>query len=83
MNMDNIAGTAAAGVLVFLGVVVAPHAPAWGAAATVLATLAAIGVAGAGVLLAGLGLPPERSARHLESEAAWDHALAELLEDAA
>ena len=78
MNTENIAGTAATGVLVFLGVVVAPQASAWGAAATLGVTLAAIAVAAlTTVLLVRCG-PAPRPARQFEYDAAWDHALAEL-----
>jgi len=83
MNVENIAGTAATGVLVFLGVVVAPQASAWGATLTVAVTLAAVVVAAAATCLLVRCGPAPRPARQLEYDAAWDHALAELGHDVA
>lgn len=83
MNVDTIAGGAATGVLVFLGAVVAPHAAAWGAMTSLLATLAAIAVAAIGTVLLARHAPAADSARQLAYDAAWDHALVDLVQDVA
>lgn len=79
MNMENIAGAAATGVLVFLGVVVAPRMSDWDATTSSVAALAAVIVAAAGAALLVRLLPADVSARQFEVDAAWDQALADLM----
>ena len=83
MNVENIAGGAATGVLVFLGAVVAPQAAAWGAMASILATLGAIALAAVVTVLLAHHAPAVRSPRQLAYDAAWDHALVDLGQDVA
>lgn len=77
MNVENIAGTAATGLLVFLGVVVAPQLSAWDAMTTSVVTLGAA-VVTAAVAAVLTRVAPAAPARQFEYDAAWDHALAEL-----
>lgn len=78
MNMENIAGTAATGLLVFLGVVVAPQLPSWDATTSLAVATAAVVLAAVGAAVLARLVPAPAQARHLEYDAAWDHALAEL-----
>lgn len=78
MNVQNIAGTATTGLLVFLGVVVAPRLSGWDAATSSLVALGAAVVAAVGAAMAAHLAPAPAPARQFEYDAAWDHALAEL-----
>ncbi|MFS0884183.1 hypothetical protein [Aeromicrobium sp. 179-A 4D2 NHS] len=83
MNVGNIAGHAATGLLVFFAMVVAPQLSGWGATTAALVMLAAVAVALTGAVVLARLVPAPLPARQLEYDAAWDHALADLAGDAA
>jgi len=83
MNVGNIAGHAATGLLVFFAMVVAPQHSGWGTTTSVLVMLAAMAATVTGAVVVARLVPAPLPARQLEYDAAWDHALADLVRDVA